>query len=131
MRTYETVVVIDAHQPDETIEKIIERVKKIVADNKGNMIEVSRWGKRRLTYKIKNKQHGYYMYFLYESEKREIPSILEHNFKITEEILRYLTLKLDDKALAYRLKKKKMEVEKVENLESNEKGKLVEETKLL
>ncbi len=128
MRTYETVIVIDAHQSDEKFESLTEKVKKLITDNNGKVLEVSRWGKRRLAYEIKKKQHGYYIHFLYEMNKREFLNIIEREFKLTDEILRYLTLNLSKKALNYKLKKKKDIIGKVEK-ESEEKEKMPEEKK--
>ena len=132
MKTYETIVVIDAHQSDETIDSLINKIKKMITDNGGNIIDVNRWGKRRLAYEIKKKQHGYYVYFLYEIDKGEFPKVLEHNFRISEKMLRYLTLRLDKKAIKLKVKKKNEEIEKTLNKDSSKKAeeeKLVEESK--
>lgn len=132
MKTYETIVVIDAHQSEETIESLINKIKKMITDNGGNIIDVNRWGKRRLAYEIKKKQHGYYVYFLYEIDKGEFPKVLEHNFRISEKMLRYLTLRLDKKAIELKVKKKNEEIEKTLNKDSSKKveeEKLVEESK--
>ena len=107
MRTYETVIIIDAHQAEEVIEGLIEKIKKIITDNGGSILDVNRWGKRRLAYEIKKKQHGYYVYFLYEIDKKEFPKELEHSMRMTEELLRYLVLQIDKKVLEYKLNKKK------------------------
>lgn len=107
MRTYETVIIIDAHQPEEVIEGLIEKIKKIITDNGGSILDVNRWGKRRLAYEIKKKQHGYYVYFLYEIDKREFPKELERSMRMTEELLRYLVLQIDKKVLEYKLNKKR------------------------
>ena len=107
MRTYETVVIIDAHQPEEMIEGLIEKIRKIITDNGGSILDVNRWGKRRLAYEIKKKQHGYYVYFLYEVDKKDFPKELERSLRMTEELLRYLVLKIDKKVLEYKLNKKK------------------------
>ena len=128
MRTYETIIVIDAHLSEEIIEGLVNKTKKMITDNGGNIIGVNRWGKRRLAYEIKKKQHGYYVYFLYEIDKSEFPKVLERYFSIAEEILRYLTLKLDKKALKFKVKKKKEEIEKTQNEYSSKK---VEEKKVL
>lgn len=132
MKTYETITVIDAHQSEETIESLINKIKKIITDNGGNIIDVNRWGKRRLAYEIKKKQHGYYVYFLYEIDKSEFPKVLEQIFRISEEMLRYLTLRLDKKAIKLKVKKKNEEIEKTLNKDSSKKveeEKLVEESK--
>ncbi len=132
MKTYETIAVIDAHQSEETIDSLINKIKKMITDNGGNIIDVNRWGKRRLAYEIKKKQHGYYVYFLYEIDKGEFPKVLEHNFRISEKMLRYLTLRLDKKVIELKVKKKNEEIEKTLNKDSNKKveeEKIVEESK--
>lgn len=107
MKTYETVIIVDAHLPEENIEGVVEKVRKIITDSGGNILDVNRWGKRRLAYEIKKKQHGYYVYFLYEIDKKNFPKELEQILRITEEVLRYLMIQLDKKTIEYKLNKRK------------------------
>ncbi len=136
MNNYETVIVIDAHQPEEIIENLVDKIKKLISDNGGKILDMNRWGKRRLAYEIRKKQHGYYICFIYEIDKNDFSSIIERFFRLNEEILRYLILRLDKKLLDIKLKKKKPEkdIKKVsnkdtetENIEKEEK-KVVEES---
>jgi len=136
MNNYETVIVIDAHQPEEIIEDLLDKIKKLISDNGGKILDMNRWGKRRLAYEIRKKQHGYYICFIYEIDKNDFSSIIERFFRLNEEILRYLILRLDKKLLDIKLKKKKPEkdIKKVsnkdtetENIEKEEK-KVVEES---
>ena len=107
MRTYETVIIIDAHQPEEIIEGLVEKIRKMITDNGGSILDVNRWGKRRLAYEIKKKQHGYYVYFLYEIDKKEFPEELERNLRMIENLLRYLVIKIDKKILEFKMNRKK------------------------
>ncbi len=87
MNTYETVVVINAHQSEDTLEGVVNKIKTIITDNKGNILDINRWGKRRLAYEIKKRQHGYYISFIFEVEQKDFPSVLKRFFKFNEEII--------------------------------------------
>jgi len=137
MNNYETVIVIDAHQPEEIIEGLVDKIKKLITDNGGEILDMNRWGKRRLAYEIRKKQHGYYICFIFEIDKNNFPSVLERFFRLNEEILRYLILRLEKKLLDIKLKKKKPEKDtkkvsskdtKTENIEKEEEKKVVEES---
>ncbi len=125
MNTYETVVVINAHQSEDTLEGVVNKIKTIITDNKGNILDINRWGKRRLAYEIKKRQHGYYISFIFEVEQKDFPSVLKRFFKFNEEILRYLVIGLNKKVLDIRLKKKRIETVNTE--EDSEKNAKVEE----
>lgn len=92
MRPYETAFLIAPNLPEEDNEKLIDQMAEIVSKKKGKMVNVDKWGKRRLAYPIQKFEEAYYVFFLYEGE----PSVLaelERRFKQTEAILRYLTVR--------------------------------------
>ena len=57
MRHYETMYIVDADTPDETVDAIIEKYKKVVTDGGGEVSEAGRWekGRRKLAYTIAKK----------------------------------------------------------------------------
>ena len=85
---YETTFIINAHLPDEQIDKILEKMTKLI-DGGGKVLFVDRWGKRRLAYEISKKQYGYYVYVRFEAEGTFIKE-LEREFRLDDSILRYL-----------------------------------------
>ncbi len=90
MRTYETMVIVDAMISDEAIAaelKVIE--EKIKA--KGEIVRRDDWGKRKMAYLINKKSHGYYAIFYY-SAAPEVVAELETGFKINDNMLRWMTL---------------------------------------
>jgi small subunit ribosomal protein S6 len=89
-KMYETVVIVDAMIPDEAIQSEFDAIQKKIEEN-GTLLKLDRWGKRRLAYDIGKRSHGDYCVFYYES-KAEIPTELEKNFRINENVLRWLTI---------------------------------------
>ena len=60
------------------------------------MEKVEEWGKRRLAYPINYKTEGYYVLVNYTAEA-SVPKEIERNLQISDSILRYLTVKVEEK----------------------------------
>ena len=91
-KPYETVVVVDAMIPDESITSEFDAVAKLI-ESQGKLIKVDRWGKRKLAYTIRKRTHGEYAVFYYESESGSgLTAELDKRFRINENILRWITV---------------------------------------
>lgn len=90
MRSYESVVIIDSQLEDEPIEKEINRIEQLIVAQKGEMVNIERWGRRKLSYGMKGRQQGFYTLIRFNSEVsglREMNRVL----KLNERILRHMT----------------------------------------
>lgn len=94
MNAYETTFILDPELEDESIEAEIARVENLIKTFGGEVIELQRWGRRKLAYEIKRKQMGYYVHFKFHAEGSFIEG-LHREFRLNETILRYLTILLD------------------------------------
>jgi small subunit ribosomal protein S6 len=92
MRQYETAFLITPKLEEEEAEKLIEKMAEVVKKKKGKMVNIEKWGKRRLAYPIDKLDEAVYVFFHYEGEP-DIPHELQRRFRQTETIIRYLTLK--------------------------------------
>jgi len=114
LETYQTIVVIDSLLKSEEIDAVIEKILRIINNNGGKVMNVDRWEKKRLAYEIKKRQYGYYVEIDFEAPGNLV-KILERDYRLDENILRYLTVNLDSKAIAYldrQKSKEKMPVDK-------------------
>ncbi|MBE3599609.1 MAG: 30S ribosomal protein S6 [Limnochordaceae bacterium] len=93
MRPYEAVVVLSPQlDSDEAIEAAVGRLQKIITDGGGSVVNVERWGRRRLAYPIKRQNEGYYVLLHFDAE----PSVsreLERVLRITDAVLRHLVVR--------------------------------------
>ncbi len=105
MQTYSTFVVVDSLLKSEEIDSTIEKIERNIKNNGGEIIELDRWGKKRLAYTIKKRQYGYYVEIIFKSSG-DVIKIIEREYGLDENILRYLTIVLDKKALQYRQNEK-------------------------
>ncbi|MBI5807160.1 MAG: 30S ribosomal protein S6 [Ignavibacteriales bacterium] len=97
-RTYESVVLINAALEDDQIEVILNKIQDTITTHGGSIIEIDKWGRKRLAYPIKKAKSGYYAIFRFNSTP-ELISTLERNYRLEENIYRYLTIVLDKFAL--------------------------------
>ena len=83
------------------IDNTIEKIERNIKNNGGEIMEIDRWGKKRLAYEIKKRQYGYYVEFFFKADG-SVVKVIEREYGLDENILRYLTIVLDKKALEYR-----------------------------
>ena len=96
MKEYELTVLI--HPDLETdLDKALGKVKSLVTDNGGEIIKEDNWGKKKLAYQIKREDFAIYVYFEVNLPA-DAPLKISNTLNITDEVLRYLLVKADDKA---------------------------------
>lgn len=94
MREYETTILLRTNLEEAELEKEIQAVETGITSRGGEIVQMDRWGKRRLAYEIDRQHEGYYVMFRY-SASPEVPAELERRFRINERFLRYLTVIAD------------------------------------
>jgi small subunit ribosomal protein S6 len=102
---YESAVMINAALDDELIDSIISKIKDTIVNNGGEIREIENWGRKRLAYMVGKSKIGYYAIFRFNAPSKLIAK-LERFFSLDEQVLRYLTVKLDVDAVEYLEKNK-------------------------
>lgn len=98
MNQYEIAVL---YHPDLEVDltKAEERVTKIITDNGGKITATDNWGKRKLAYTIKKQEHAVYVFYTVEMPGEGVKKT-EATLNITDEVIRYLIVRPDLKAIA-------------------------------
>jgi small subunit ribosomal protein S6 len=98
MKEYELTVLVN---PDlETdIEAPLKKVRDLVASAGGSITTEENWGKKRLAYSINKQDFAVYVYFEL-SLPATAPQAMSSVLNITDEIIRYLLVKVDEKGKA-------------------------------
>jgi small subunit ribosomal protein S6 len=98
MQKYEIAVL---YHPDLEVDlaKGEERFKKIISENKGKIISSDNWGKKKLAYPIADNEHAVYVFYMAELDTQTVTKI-EGLLNITDEIMRYLIARIDQKEIA-------------------------------
>jgi small subunit ribosomal protein S6 len=92
--TYETVFITAPTLTEDEEKSIVGGLAQIVDDGGGAMVANERLGRRRLAYTIGKFDDGVYTRFLYDSEAA-VPKELERRFRISDKVIRYLTVRLE------------------------------------
>ena len=92
MRRYETILILRPNSGEEEINRVIETATQIIADEKGSVIELNKWGMKKLAYLIKKESLGYYVYFDFAATPAAVSEI-ERKCRIDEVVLKYMTIK--------------------------------------
>ncbi len=100
-RVYETTFIVNASIDDHQIDAVIEKVKDLIVKNGGEIREFVKWGRKRFAYPIRKKNNGFYVVIEF-SAPGDLVAKLERHYFLDENILRYLTLVLDKRALKAR-----------------------------
>jgi small subunit ribosomal protein S6 len=90
---YETLFVVHPEKGPR-IKEFIERFKKVIEGQDGAVTNIDEWGARDLAYRIEKQARGYYTLLRYNASGKAVDE-LERNLKLTDGILRYLTVRAD------------------------------------
>jgi len=98
--TYELSYIVNSVISDEQVKELVSRVTAYISEAGGEIIEVDEWGQRRLSYPIQKKRNGYYVNMYFRSSGTMIPR-LERTLEIDDNVLRYMTLRMDSKMIRH------------------------------
>lgn len=91
MKLYETTVIFDPGLEEARINEELDRVTGPIAQAGGEVVEVQRWGKKKLAYNIKKRRDGTYIHVKHKSPATLIAE-MDRRFRLNESVLRHLTV---------------------------------------
>ena len=96
MKEYELTVLI---HPDleADLETPLTKVRDIIKNAGGTILREDNWGKKKLAYPIRREEFGIYVY-MDVSLPSDAPLKISNIFNITDEVLRYLLVTVNEKA---------------------------------
>ena len=95
MKEYELTILV---HPDleANIEAPLKKVRDLIASTGGTIINEDNWGKKKLAYTIKKEDFAIYVYFDLSLPADALLKI-SNTLNITDEVLRYLLVTVDEK----------------------------------
>jgi len=94
MRPYETIFILDPDLEEAQTQTAIEKAKGIITQNKGEILKVEDWGKRKLAYQVKKKAKGHYI-LIHFIGSFTLVSELERNFRVMDAVIKFQSVRLD------------------------------------
>ena len=93
INSYECLFIVDVTVGEDATNATVNKFMSLVEAN-AEVVDVAKWGKRRLAYPINDMPEGYYVVVTFKSAP-EFPSEMDRLFNIDESIMRSMIVKLD------------------------------------
>ncbi|MEM6533421.1 MAG: 30S ribosomal protein S6 [Myxococcota bacterium] len=99
MTEYETTVVVRPDVTGQQVEAALDRVRDVIGKQGGKLLEIDHWGKKKLAYPMKKHPRGIFVRTHYLGVGGLV-SELERNLRLNENVLRFMTIKLEERVEA-------------------------------
>ncbi len=93
MPSYETTVIAKAGTSEDQVQALKTKVEGIIQAHQGQLANYEDWGTRRMSFDIQKESRGRYLYFGFLGNTETVAE-LERNFRINENVIRFLSLNL-------------------------------------
>ncbi len=90
-RDYEMALIVDT-QVD--ADKTVRHYESLLVDQGATVVNVDRWGVRRLAYEIQKRQQGDYAFFYFQADAGAIADV-DRACRLDEDVLRHLILQTE------------------------------------
>ena len=95
MALYEHVVIARQDISPQQAEALNDTLKALIEEQGGQVAKIEYWGLRNLTYRIKKNRKGHYSLLALDAPAPAVKE-MERQLSINEDVLRYITIKVDE-----------------------------------
>jgi small subunit ribosomal protein S6 len=95
-RLYDLIFICMPTTPEEDIAKIVATLEQTVAERGAKVEKLEKWGTRKLAYRVSKQREGYFVYMSLRSTQGELIKELERRLKVTDAVIKYMTIRLDE-----------------------------------
>ncbi len=95
MALYEHVVIARQDISPQQAEALNDQLKAIIEEGGGSVAKIEYWGLRNLTYRIKKNRKGHYSLLALDTPSAAVKE-MERQLSLNEDVLRYMTVKVDE-----------------------------------
>ena len=100
LKSYETVFIATPVLSDSQMKEAVAKYTSLIKENGGEIVYEEDWGLKQLAYPIQHKTSGFYYLIEFKADPSFVAT-LETQYHRDERIIRFITVSLDQHALAY------------------------------
>src|SRR5580698_9111629 len=104
MRVYEELFIVRPDAPEEEIEQLTT----LISSQGGNVDKSDKWGVRKLAYRVQKRTEGFYVLLQFVAKPETVMEI-ERRLRVTDLVLKFLTVRIDEKMKKVAKRKKARE----------------------
>ena len=95
MRKYEIIFIAQPDLDEENLNNVIEKIKGWITEEKGEVVSVDNWGKKRMAYRIRKQRDGQYVLITANLEPASVKKI-NLDMRFIESIMRSMITVVDE-----------------------------------
>jgi len=95
-RLYDLIFICRPDTPEEEINKLVATLEQAATERGGKVEKFEKWGTRKLAYRVSKHREGFYVYLMLRSTQGEMIKELERRLKVSDPVIKYLTVRLDE-----------------------------------
>jgi small subunit ribosomal protein S6 len=95
---YELIWIASPALPPEEVERIGQGLENAARELGATLLKVERWGKKKLAYRVRKHDEGYFTYYLIEGGHAVVDEIVRR-IRMNDQIIRFLSVRVDLEAL--------------------------------
>jgi small subunit ribosomal protein S6 len=95
-RQYDLIFILRPDTPESETDKVIATLEHAATEKGGKIEKTEKWGRRRMAYRIQRLREGFYVYMVVKSDHGEVVKELERRLKVSDSVIKYLTVRIDE-----------------------------------
>jgi small subunit ribosomal protein S6 len=95
-RQYDLIFICRPDSPEPDIDKIISTLEHAATEKGGKIEKTEKWGRKRMAYRVQRLREGYYVFMVVRSSHGEVVKELERRLKVSDAVIKYLTVRVDE-----------------------------------
>jgi len=95
-RQYDLIFILRPDTPEGDIDKVIATIEHAATEKGGKIEKTEKWGRKRMAYRVAKLREGFYVYMVLRSSHGEVVKELERRLKVSDAVIKYLTVRLDE-----------------------------------
>ena len=92
MAKYETVIIVKPQLSDAQVTEFLDKTKKVIAQEGGEILGEDLWGRRKLAYPIQASREGFYALIKFQGPGAVLAR-LDHYFHVSDSVMRTMTVR--------------------------------------
>jgi len=108
MRIYEELFIVRPNITDEELDPLVEQLRQTVTTRGGAVDKADKWGVRKLAYRLEKNSEGYYVLLQFSATPETVKEV-ERRLRVSDLVLKFLTVRIDEKLKKIEKRKKSRE----------------------
>jgi small subunit ribosomal protein S6 len=108
MRIYEELFIVRPDATDEELDPLIEQLKNVIVHAGGTLDKTEKWGVRKLAYRLLKHNEAQYILLQFTAPAEAVKEV-ERRLRVADLVLKYLTVRIDEKLKMIEKRKKARE----------------------